>query len=307
MGTVSALVSASLLVVGCGRVGYSAGGQRDGGGTPPIDTGAPTDAPSDVDAPPLPDGSSVDAPAVDSSTPADSGLADSGMLDGGDMLDGGHTLDGGPVGSGCGLAAVFCDDFEGPTLVPPWGGTIMEGGTSLARTTTMTFAGGGALRADVTVDDRSAFVYAPISPAVTGPTVFMRGYFRVDTTTAHHLDLLQLNTADDSIGVIAFAGNLQVFNSFLVPGGLDPDPPFALPLARYFCLEMGVRFDTTAGVIDVWIDGARVFHVEDIQTFTTSRPVDQARAGASYAGPGQPSVTVHLDEVVVSTERIGCL
>ena len=302
-----ALVSASVLVAGCGRIGYPALDERDGGTANAMDSGTPMDAPSDLDAPPIPDSALPDrAAALDSTTHIDAPVDGSSMSDAGVAPDA-PMVDGGPVGAGCGPAAVFCDGFEGATLVPPWGGTIVDPGTFLGRSTGTFYSGAGALEADVLGETRSAFVYAPIDPPLASGEVYVRGYFRFETTTLQHFDFLQVSASAGGIGPLVYGGEIRVFNEFDPGTELLSATPYTVPLGRFLCIEMRVAFHETAGVVDVWVDGAPVLHAEGTPTFTASQPVMQARAGASWAGPGQPSATVYVDDVVVSTARIGCL
>lgn len=211
----------------------------------------------------------------------------------------------GSVGAGCGAMAIFCDGFESATLVPPWGGTIVEPGTTLGRSDAFVTSGTGALEASVPTERTAAFVYAPLDPGVSGGTVFARGWFRFSADVLQHLDFLTLASGDGDIGTFVIGGEMGVFNPFSV-GEIRSAPVYVVPADRFICVELHLDLDSTAGVIDVWVDGVLVLHAEGMRTLGTS-PVSQVRVGANFAGFGQSAATVWVDDVVVSTERIGCL
>ncbi len=91
-----------------------------------------------------------------------------------------------------------------------------------------------------------------------------------------------------------------------------PDPPVALPTGRWFCLEMTMRANTPGesdGSMAYWIDG-ELAHQVDGMLFRTSPTLALNRVRLQHyiteSDAEGFSNRVWFDDVVVSTERIGC-
>jgi len=91
-----------------------------------------------------------------------------------------------------------------------------------------------------------------------------------------------------------------------------PEPPVAFPTGRWFCLEMTMRANTVGesdGSMAYWIDD-ELAHQVDGMLFRTSETLALNRVRLQhYITEGDAdgfSNRVWFDDVVVSTERIGC-
>jgi hypothetical protein len=92
-----------------------------------------------------------------------------------------------------------------------------------------------------------------------------------------------------------------------------PTPPLALPLDRWICLEMMMQPNDVGqsnGEMAYWVDGklghqVKSFHFRDVATLQMNGVGLQHYLETSDAGGH--SNRIWFDDVVVSTERIGCM
>lgn len=280
-----------VVAMGCGRLSYAG-----------YDGGDGTDSPPGLDA--TDDGSldgAIDAGPTDGTLPTDGGT-DAEASDGGGT-DGG-SADAGPP---CMRPTTrFCDGFDVEPFIPPWEGTIIETGGSIARSSTRVVAGGGALRAETVRSNASSFIYVAFPEIATGD-VYVRAFYHVgESPVLGHLDLLEVvsTTGTQSFGLNIIDGALIIYDG----GAMAPAPTtgsYTLPTDRFFCLELRVGLDAAAGSVEVWADDVSVVRGEGIPTLGGGA-YDFIRTGVSYAGSAQPSAIVYVDEIVVAAERIGC-
>ncbi|MEC7522676.1 MAG: hypothetical protein VYE22_22500 [Myxococcota bacterium] len=91
-----------------------------------------------------------------------------------------------------------------------------------------------------------------------------------------------------------------------------PEPPVALPVGRWFCLEMTMRANTPGehdGEMAYWVDEALAHRETGMMWRTTDRlALNRARLQhyITESDADGHSNRVWFDDVVVSTERIGC-
>jgi hypothetical protein len=91
-----------------------------------------------------------------------------------------------------------------------------------------------------------------------------------------------------------------------------PDPPVALPVGSWFCLEIMMKANTVGqsdGEMAYWVDGALAHHVKDMLWRTDSN-LQLNKANLQHyittSDADGHSNRVWFDDVVVSTARIGC-
>ncbi len=91
-----------------------------------------------------------------------------------------------------------------------------------------------------------------------------------------------------------------------------PDPPVALPVGRWFCLEMMMKANTPNehdGEMAYWVDGQLALRVDNMMWRTIPEVQLNRVRLQHYITSGDAdgfSNRVWFDDVVVSTERIGC-
>jgi hypothetical protein len=92
----------------------------------------------------------------------------------------------------------------------------------------------------------------------------------------------------------------------------EPDPPAAFPVGEWFCFEMMLQANTPNehdGVMAYWINGA-LGHQVDAMMWRTVPELALNRVGLQHyietEDANGHSNRVWFDDVVVSTERIGC-
>ncbi len=92
----------------------------------------------------------------------------------------------------------------------------------------------------------------------------------------------------------------------------EPDPPVAFPKDRWFCFEMTMRANTPDlhdGYMAYWVDG-ELIHEESSMFWRTSPTLALNRVRLQHyitsSDAEGHSNQVWFDNVVVSTERIGC-
>lgn len=249
---------------------------------------------------------------------------------------------GGTSGDPC-ARAVFCDDFEDGTAssppAAPW--TVQRGGSATAVLDGMhRVSGAQAVKVSVPTGPGRAFIAlanAPVFP-VTGNAFFGRVMVWLDAapTAAVHWTIVEatglipsqtyhaayrLGGQHPIMNGGSFAGS-QLMANYETPDSYSGNGPgsdcwrhatsIVLPTARFSCVEWS--YDGPNNAITMWLDGTQVLSVRGTgdgcvnQTASypwTAPAFDTLRLGwESYQTDG--ARTLWLDDVAISTERVGC-
>ena len=272
--------------------GPQGGGQNDGGAA--LDSGPALDAGSPIDAAPGLDAGMPDAGRPDAGRP-DAGRPDAGMPDAG-MPDAGQPILGCAAVSG----VLACEDFEAGNPASPWQRTGL-GTFSRIRQTTERGDFIGRFRA---APGTRATFRRSITPLQTGDDIYMRAFVRVNANAAASWNvLLQAESATFSAKTsIDFTGNAELnatrsASAFVSAG---------FPTRRWACIEAHFFLSTSAGRIDVDVDGASVGQRTGVNTAVPSEGLANLFFGIISDSGNTATLEVEYDDVIFSENPIGC-
>lgn len=270
--------------VECGTASTCVAGACETACVEPVPLGAPvrrcavTDAGVPIDA-------SVDA-GIDTEVFADARFFDSGLDE--------TACDESP-------GVYFCDGFE--TLdFAAW--PSQEG--DVERSTDFAYRGAGALRVTTTEDSMSAFVSTDALLGVSGH-LYIRLYVLVPEEAEIAGDGFNLFYAgvpptDQGIYVGLTGGDGVIVGG---DGVSTTSGSNAFPRGRWTCIEGHVLMTTLTGLYEVWVDGVDGENIELVDT-APDDGLQLFNVGLPLLKSGQGPVQLYIDEVVASSERIGC-
>jgi hypothetical protein len=210
-----------------------------------------------------------------------------------------------PIGP-CGIAgSIFCDEFEGSTLVPPWDRTAGSPATNLVIATAPVHAGAGSLGASTPGQETLSYVETSAAQGLVTGDLYVRVWIDFSQVPSlAWLDFVQLEEAAGGIVLQGFADRLTIYSHFTGgPLGSTLGRPL-LPRDGYHCVELRLRLDPAAGEVELSIDGALAY--QTIGTPTVLLGHRAIRVGIVWAGTAQPASSLFVDDVVIGTEQIGC-
>ena len=81
---------------------------------------------------------------------------------------------------------------------------------------------------------------------------------------------------------------------------------YTVPRDQWLCIETRVGIaEPPNGTVDIWIDEIPRYSISSLDTF--SGGIDELHAGVTWAGNGQPTSTVYVDDVIADDAGpIGC-
>ena len=281
-------------------------------GIPPDGDGGAMDAGRDAAAPP--DAATRDSSHLDASRDLDAGGADAGRADSGPVdagpLDGGPP-DAGPDDTRCDdlhAGAIFCDGFETAPGFPAWSSMWGTDGM-VSRTTTQTFLGLGALRAQTTVGGGHTAVRRTLATPLTSGEVYLRAFVFIPSsvTSMGSFSIAQAGYDGSpwyhvSLGTTS-AGAAQLYLDSEAGGRSVNGRP--IPRDVWVCLEAHVFLADTGGFGEMWMNGTHEGRFSDFNT-SPARGYERVAAGLPYTEPTRTTTDVYVDEVVLSRTRIGC-
>ena len=318
--TVAALATSS----GCGRIGFSSvsgleeldATTRDGGAGQsgltdqngsPTDTGSGNqgggvDASAPTDAGPLPmnDAGDIDAGDVDAgSGMPDAGMPDSGRPDAG-QPDAGRPDAGNPVLGCAGFpTAIACEDFEANPPSAPW---QQSGVGTFTRVSSTSERGQYVGRFRTAPGSRATF-RRTVAPLQTGDDVYMRAFIRVNASSAGSWNvLMQAETASFSAKTsLDFTNNAEL--NAVRSGSAFFSGRF--PTRRWACIEAHFFLSSSAGRIDVSIDGSPIGQRTGINTAVPAEGLNTLFFGIIADSANTATLEVEYDDVVFSRSPIG--
>lgn len=251
---------------------------------------APRDAGRDAlaedgEAPPADAGVDGEVPPIDSGT--DAGL-DAGPLDDTSCDD-------------ANADALICDGFEEGSGFTMW---AMPRGATYAGDPA--YRGSYAMQASTSTSMALAYLYGSFPETASGE-LFARAYLYVPASASlgHfpvlHLeeggapyDYAEVRLQDDEVRAVSKYGGVTT----TLTGG-------AMPRDRWTCVELRVLIGSP-GEVELYVDGTSVDAATGVTT-ALSGPYRVFYAGISNRATGQTgNATLYMDEVVLSTSRVGC-
>jgi hypothetical protein len=219
----------------------------------------------------------------------------------------------------CPTGAAFCEDFETSTgaSFPKWDSLAIKNwytngaadpATSLQANNT-SCRGTSAAHGHAVGSAQVAFLHKAI--AARPNPLYVRLWFRINGSSPDsNFEIMGVHDSFDAefinVGVDRsqqmFGVNIVGFSSSAA-GMLSPA---AFVADRWMCLELGVRFDSTAaGRIQLWLDDVPSFDMTNVITQGTM-PLDNVLLGVVTGMNELGTFDIGLDEIAVSGSRIGC-
>jgi len=208
----------------------------------------------------------------------------------------------------CGVAgALICESFDQP--LPTQSSTWIEGGMSVSLQDCLVNRGTGALHYTGSGDSFSQTRFRLPEPVTSG-SLHARLLVRVpaEVTLPEQLQLFELWNGDD--------GSVERAALFVSPAGLpsiyvgasnvtlDAAPQYVLPRDAWVCLEVAFSLADADGIATLDMNGERVAERAAIDTLSTGgfsvAVVETLLKAATH------DVDVYIDDLIVSTEPIGC-
>jgi hypothetical protein len=235
-----------------------------------------------------------------------------GTAMGGGTATGGGTASGGGTGGG-GIdptscmsrgaftcpAALFCDGFDEVAFKPAWSVDTSNG--TITDADSCPYRGTRSAHSQLTALSSGVKGHAQITEVDSGTPseVFIRVFARVDSADAmanHILTVMPPSPSTDALFLYYGSGNLAVGGTVATPTATH-----AFPLGQWVCVEWQL---TTGNMMHVWLDGADVIDGDDnlAQLERVILGLDVEDHSNAITG----TTDLWLDDLVVSTSRVGC-
>ena len=276
-------VCSSVALVGCGLV-------LDLGSSPSVDVSAnATSVDSGV--------GSVDASRADASR-GDASPTDSGVPDGG-----GDTgmPDGGPARLGCTLqaGAIACEDFEGAPPTAPW---QQLGAGTFTRVRSPSERGQYFGRFETAPGSQVVF-RRTVTPLHNGDDLYMRAFIRVNANSAASWNVLMQAASEPMSAKMSldFTGNAEL-------NAVHSDSIYfsgQFPTQRWACIEGHFFLSSTAGRIDVSVDGGSIGERTELDTAVPPDGLATVFFGIVAEAGNTATLQVEYDDVVFSRSPVG--
>jgi hypothetical protein len=203
--------------------------------------------------------------------------------------------------------AIFCDGFEGDSLVPPW--TAMLEVTGSASLDPMAYRGRGALLANTPMGpSRGAVIFAAEEAGGEGVEIHGRAYYYIPSgpVLTRVTGMLFIEPGDplEAVGVGPQFGT--TFYVYVGPARMAIASPAAAPVPRdrWFC----VQFRMVTGVmgeVEMAVDGTTVVVAKGINTLPMGG-IQNLEVGIEYATSTQEAISLYVDEVAVGFAPLPC-
>jgi hypothetical protein len=247
----------------------------------------------------------------------ESGAPDLGAVDaGGDAMANDIGLCGrASTATLCNGTALFCDGFEdenggdlnqwtGIAVGSP-GGAAPAAGTALAVDSGAVCLGSHALHARTVGGAQQAFAYRML--ANRPPTLHVRLYFQL-AQYSRPFQLLGFHAGSgdySTLYVDPAAARFFFATSFSTTMSVFPGA--SLPVGRWMCMELVVRFDNANGEIALWLDGKLLGDYNGGNTQPAGSLLDTINIGIVSTDGADPGTNeVYVDEVAMSPAALGC-
>lgn len=278
----------------CVRAGEApdAGAGRDAG--PGVDSGPGMDA-GDVDAGP----GDLDAGGVDAGPGMDAGGVDAGTDAGGappSLCDSTHS------------GREFCDGFDSGDL-SAWTFSNINGSGSITPVTSPVYRGSHAMRYFSPMGSVFSYTQRNVYSSRQPTDVWHRAYYYLESAHPPNLEFHAIADTSFRQEVIAALWDTSTGNwhAHTYMGDVNHDFAYEVPLDRWFCVEMHLHVDETAGGVEVFIDDTLVQRDLSVSSLPDDgNVVGTAVIGVRFKESTTADQVIYVDEVVVDESRIGC-
>lgn len=197
-------------------------------------------------------------------------------------------------------SGLFCDGFD--EGVVRWHGTEIDDG---ARAEAATFGRrGGSLLAESPIGTQTAAAFVDVLSPLPAD-VYVRAFVYVPRGGTLDLEPIAVSSVPPTHQIVAslYDDGVDV-HAHGMAGDFSEIASMMVPRERWLCLELHVSVGAS-GQVDLFIDDTRVAARSSLDT----RPPSGALPRVSVGIPSNPigiAGRIHIDDVVVAAQRIGC-
>ena len=207
--------------------------------------------------------------------------------------------------------AIFCSGMEPPGFADWSEGSYGDDFAYVGRATSPAFLGAGSLYAESNAGSQRAAAFHLFTVPVTSGDIYLRvmvyvpsgwsfpgGSLSFAQVGMYGAPYHQLSLNLTGMGIVSLYVQAE--------GGNDAIYGVAVPRDTWFCVEGHAQISDAAGVVELFLDG--VSQGDRITSFDTLPTVGYQRvvAGLPFTDPAFSEIRLYLDEIVVSSTRVGC-
>lgn len=199
--------------------------------------------------------------------------------------------------------ADFCEPMESATFSELTKVQVAGGSVSL---TNNAYRGASALQADLPTAGSTRRAYASKQLSGLGSEIWTRVYLYVPSASASHFTAMAMDEPGAPYWGVSM-GSRNDGRTFLRVAG-SPATSVAgvqFPRDRWACFEMRVSVANSGGSTELFLDGASVLHINDVDT-QFAGDYGTIKTGVMYTPANGGAVTVRADELAVGQTRLGC-
>jgi hypothetical protein len=204
--------------------------------------------------------------------------------------------------------ALVCAGFE-EELANAWPDTIVEGMASIESSAAQAHSGMRSLHA-MSSGPMSRAVVVRDFPAQEAGELYLRAWLYIPagaTTSIINFmflgDDVASNEVFEGVDFNLDLGALEVFLPLHEPSRFTSERQVARD--RWTCLLTRVSLSHTAGELEATLDGDLALQLEGLDTLPTGG-MRQFRAGVDWSSEQAEFFAIYLDDVVLSTQPVGC-
>lgn len=256
------------------------------------------------------EGGAVGTGAADNSESG--GTTSSGGSSGGNDGSGGDDSTGSSGGTASELPGYPCStDCAEPFLVfrtlevGVLGVPKVSNGSVVERSTDLVHAGDFSLIAKSTGGGSEATIDENIRTVTSGALYYRAWYFIPEGTVNDWLKTAGFHgTSSGGPSVVVAAEGVIKVNVPDSSASIDSAPK-SYPSGEWFCLQADLFVGVSAGSLKVRINGTSVASLDQVDTLPQTG-VARVAYGIDATGPNQIAAKIYVDDIVASTEPVGC-
>ncbi len=198
---------------------------------------------------------------------------------------------------------LVCDGFEDSALAP-WFLNLIDG--TLEPSNSTVFRGTAALRAQMNAISGTASAERFLDPPLDSGNFHVRAYYYIPSGDFDYLQLFKFLEDDGAfLGINVAVGG----DAVALLQTLEEEPAVAsqaFPLDEWFCLQLNVTVDASAGSAELLVNGTQLLNLTGIATLPPTAGYSIFGVGVEFTTPAQPITNVFVDEVVLDTSPVAC-
>ena len=164
-----------------------------------------------------------------------------------------------------------------------------------------------ALRAATVQENDQATVEFTL-PGISSGDLYARAWILAPLgTVTGRINVLYLgSTAEDGGVDVNINGNGALDLYFRQRDVRSVSAAGVVPQTRWFCLQIHMKLDDSAGDVEAWVDGTRVVAGNGAQDTIPVGGVISYMTGINWTEAGQSTTTLYVDDVALHTSPVPC-